>query len=85
MSGSSENRQDSSVRTDGLSGKPITIPLRQEEVSVDVRTVDTGKGIRVEKHVREEPRVIDEIVRDITEMSSYATACWESFTTTLAE
>jgi len=63
MSGSSENRQDSSVRADELAGKSITIPLRQEEVSVDVRTVDTGKGIRVEKSVREEPRVIDEILR----------------------
>lgn len=41
----------------------VTIPVHQEEVHVDTRKVDTGRGVRVTKSVTEQPHRIDEILR----------------------
>lgn len=38
----------------------VTIPVHQEQVHVGVRTVDTGRGVRVTKSVTEHPFEIDE-------------------------
>jgi uncharacterized protein (TIGR02271 family) len=59
----SENRQAPGVRTSGLPDEPIRIPVRQEELSIGTETVDTGRGVRVEKKVHEEPHAIDEMLR----------------------
>jgi uncharacterized protein (TIGR02271 family) len=60
---SSENNQSSGVRTSDLPDERIRIPVRQEELSIGTETVDTGRGVRVEKMVREERRAIDEVLR----------------------
>lgn len=38
----------------------VTIPVYQEQVHVGIRTVDTGRGVRVTKSVTEHPVEIDE-------------------------
>lgn len=38
----------------------ITLPVRQEELQVGKRMVDTGRGVRVHKTVSEQERIIDE-------------------------
>lgn len=41
----------------------ITVPVFQEQLSVEARTVDTGRGVRVYKTVHEQPVTIDETLR----------------------
>lgn len=41
------------------SGVEIRIPVLQEELHVDTRLVDTGRGVRVRKTITEEERVVD--------------------------
>jgi stress response protein YsnF len=38
------------------------IPLIEEEVVVEKRSVDVG-GVRITKHVREQEKIIDELLR----------------------
>jgi uncharacterized protein (TIGR02271 family) len=40
--------------------EPFKIPVLEEEFGLGVRTVDTGRGVRVRKTVTEHPVVIDE-------------------------
>jgi stress response protein YsnF len=40
--------------------EPIRVPVSQEEVRVDKRIVDTGRGVRIHKSVAEQPYQIDE-------------------------
>jgi stress response protein YsnF len=41
-------------------GGDIVIPVLQEEMTVGTRLVDTGRGVRVHKHVVETPHVIEQ-------------------------
>ena len=41
----------------------VTIPIHQEELQFGTRTVDTGRGVRIQKSVTERPLHIDEILR----------------------
>lgn len=50
-------------RACGGNEAPMTIPVRQEEISIDTETVDTGRGVRVTKTVRDRPVVVEEILR----------------------
>lgn len=48
----------------------LTIPVIREEVQVDKRLVDTGRGVRIHKTVAELPCHIDErLLRDEVEVS----------------
>ena len=48
----------------------LTIPVIREEVQVDKRVVDTGRGVRIHKTVAEHPCHIDErLLRDEVEVS----------------
>jgi stress response protein YsnF len=49
---------------------PLIIPVVREEVSVEKRVVDTGRGMRIHKSVAEHPCHIDErLLRDEVEVS----------------
>jgi stress response protein YsnF len=49
---------------------PLIIPVVREEVSVEKRVVDTGRGMRIHKTVAEQPCHIDErLLRDEVEVS----------------
>jgi stress response protein YsnF len=49
---------------------PLIIPVVREEVSVEKRVVDTGRGMRIHKTVAEHPCHIDErLLRDEVEVS----------------
>jgi stress response protein YsnF len=37
----------------------VKIPLMQEEINIDQHRVDTGKGVRVKKHVLEHEEIVD--------------------------
>ncbi len=37
----------------------MTIPVAEEELSIDRRRIDTGKGVRVKKHVLEHDEIVD--------------------------
>jgi uncharacterized protein (TIGR02271 family) len=39
---------------------PHVIPVWHEELQIDKRTVETGKGVRISKTVRHETRIVDE-------------------------
>lgn len=41
----------------------VTIPVRQEELQVSKERVDTGRGVRIEKTVREQPQLVDEVLQ----------------------
>ena len=41
----------------------VTIPVHQEELHIDKRTVDTGRGVRISTSVTERPCQVDEILR----------------------
>jgi uncharacterized protein (TIGR02271 family) len=41
----------------------VTIPVHQEELKFGTRTVDTGRGVRIQKSVTERPFHIDEMLR----------------------
>jgi stress response protein YsnF len=48
----------------------LTIPVIREEVQVDKRVIDTGRGVRIHKTVAEHPCHIDErLLRDEVEVS----------------
>jgi stress response protein YsnF len=48
----------------------LTIPVIREEVQVDKRVIDTGRGVRIHKTVAELPCHIDErLLRDEVEVS----------------
>jgi stress response protein YsnF len=48
----------------------LTIPVIREEVQVDKRVIDTGRGVRIHKTVAEHPCHIDErLLRDEVEIS----------------
>ena len=48
----------------------LTVPVSREEVQVDKRLVDTGRGVRIHKSVAELPCHIDErLLRDEVEVS----------------
>jgi uncharacterized protein (TIGR02271 family) len=48
----------------------LTIPVIREEVQVDKRIIDTGRGVRIHKTVAEHPCHIDErLLRDEVEVS----------------
>jgi uncharacterized protein (TIGR02271 family) len=38
----------------------VTLPVYQEQLHVDTRLADTGRGVRVHKHVRSHPRQVDQ-------------------------
>ncbi|MEO7578941.1 MAG: YsnF/AvaK domain-containing protein [Massilia sp.] len=40
----------------------VVIPVHQEELRVDTRQVDAGRGVRIHKHVTERPQQVDEIL-----------------------
>jgi uncharacterized protein (TIGR02271 family) len=40
----------------------VTLPIHEEELRVGIKSVDTGKGIRAHKSVKETPTAIDEIL-----------------------
>lgn len=40
----------------------LKVPVFEEELSVDIRTIDTGRGVRVHKTVEEEPVIVDELL-----------------------
>jgi uncharacterized protein (TIGR02271 family) len=40
----------------------LKVPVFEEELSVDIRTVDTGRGMRVNKTVTEQPVTVDELL-----------------------
>ncbi|MBZ2209696.1 YsnF/AvaK domain-containing protein [Massilia soli] len=44
----------------GASTARLTVPVHQEELHVGVRTVDTGRGVRVHKTVGEHGQLIEE-------------------------
>lgn len=48
-----------SMATNTPDGK-IVLPIAQEELQVKVRTVDTGRGVRVHKTVSEQTHAIDQ-------------------------
>ncbi|MFC0132907.1 YsnF/AvaK domain-containing protein [Massilia eurypsychrophila] len=51
----------------------LTIPLHQEQVDVSIRTVDTGRGVRVTTSVSEHPFEVDETLHhDDVEISHVA-------------
>jgi stress response protein YsnF len=51
----------------------LTIPVHQEQVDVSIRTVDTGRGVRVTTSVTEHPFEVDETLhRDDVEISHVA-------------
>ncbi len=51
----------------------VTIPVHQEQVDVSIRTVDTGRGVRVTTSVAEHPFDIDESLHhDEVEISHVA-------------
>ena len=60
---SSENRQSTPFGLSGTRETQVKIPVLQEEISIGKESVDTGRGVRIEKHVREKPCIVDEIVR----------------------
>lgn len=43
-------------------GEPVTLPVYQESLHVDTRSADTGRGVRVRKHVRSQPHEVDQTV-----------------------
>ena len=50
--------------------EPLKVPVVREEVQVDKRVVDTGRGVRIHKTVAEHPCHIDErLTRDELEIS----------------
>ncbi|MGO4476276.1 YsnF/AvaK domain-containing protein [Massilia sp. 2TAF26] len=50
--------------------EPLKVPVVREEVQVDKRVVDTGRGVRIHKTVAELPCHIDErLTRDEVEIS----------------
>ncbi len=50
--------------------EPLEVPVVREEVQVDKRLVDTGRGVRIHKTVAEHPCHIDErLSRDEVEVS----------------
>lgn len=50
--------------------EPLKVPVVREEVQVDKRVVDTGRGVRIHKTVAEHPCHIDErLMRDELEIS----------------
>lgn len=50
--------------------EPLKVPVVREEVQVDKRVVDTGRGVRIHKTVAEHPCHIDErLARDEVEIS----------------
>jgi len=40
----------------------LKVPIFEEELSVDIRTFDTGRGVRVNKTVTEQPVTVDELL-----------------------
>jgi uncharacterized protein (TIGR02271 family) len=40
----------------------LKVPVFEEELSVDIRTIDTGRGVRVHKTVEEQPVTVDELL-----------------------
>lgn len=40
----------------------LKVPVFEEELSVDIRTFDTGRGVRVNKTVTEQPVTVDELL-----------------------
>jgi stress response protein YsnF len=51
----------------------LTIPVHQEQVDVSIRTIDTGRGVRVTTSVTEQPFEVDETLhRDDVEISHVA-------------
>lgn len=60
---SSENRQSAPSGLSGTREEQVRIPVRQEEISIGKESVDTGRGVRIEKHVQEKPSLVDETVR----------------------
>lgn len=40
----------------------LKVPVFEEELSVDIRTLDTGRGVRVHKTVVEQPVTVDELL-----------------------
>jgi uncharacterized protein (TIGR02271 family) len=48
---------------------PLTVPVLEERLSVEVQRVDTGRGVRIHKTVAEHPVTIDErLARDEVEV-----------------
>ena len=41
-------------------GETVTLPVYQEQLHVDTRLADTGRGVRVHKQVRSHPRQLDQ-------------------------
>ena len=41
-------------------GETVTLPVYQEHLHVDTRLADTGRGVRVHKHVRSHPHEVDQ-------------------------
>ena len=40
----------------------LKVPVFEEELSVNIRTIDTGRGVRVHKTVEEQPVTVDELL-----------------------
>jgi uncharacterized protein (TIGR02271 family) len=40
----------------------LKVPIFEEELSVDIRTFDTGRGVRLHKTVDEQPVTVDELL-----------------------
>jgi stress response protein YsnF len=52
-----------------LAQDPLRVPVIAEELAIGIRTVDTGRGVRIHKTVLEQPVLIDErLARDEVEI-----------------
>jgi stress response protein YsnF len=52
-----------------LAQDPLRVPVIAEELAIGIRTVDTGRGVRIHKTVVEQPVTIDErLARDELEI-----------------
>jgi len=40
--------------------EPLTVPVIEEQLQVGTRTVETGRGVRIHKHVVEHPATVEE-------------------------
>ncbi|MES3025857.1 MAG: YsnF/AvaK domain-containing protein [Pseudomonadota bacterium] len=51
----------------------VTVPVHQEQLHVGTRVVDTGRGVRVQKKISEQPHAIDQtLLHDELEVTRVA-------------
>jgi uncharacterized protein (TIGR02271 family) len=61
--------QDETRRDDTAGNDTLVVPVIREEIQVDKRAVDTGRGVRVHKTVSEHTHTIDEaLLRDAVDV-----------------